>query len=494
MSEPLQIIADEVHFYDDSVMSYPFDIADSNDFKILHVWGWVNRTGQEYGPTRHVFTRDVDFELFNNGIKWLSNDVPVAPPSYMGISRTPFYISYAFKRDMSKRIRSYLYPFMKEGVTTGWVDGIARQADKILEEGQRIQRSRSIIHSNGEELDLLANWFDRERIAGESDLSFRSRNLNFEFYLSSGTKNSIMDIVEIFTGTRPEIAELWQETSYWNYNPNDPSIVYYWASRDHPELNQEPVFRWWDFTFQISTFYVILDLDVINTYGITSLKLLINSLKAAGVEGYLGYLVDETFSAGNDDNWEPQTNVKGETSTPVDWAVDGSSLNYVYTSTSAHPSGMSVVDDTHHIGSDNWNSYVTTAYCMNSTSTDSNNIMVGLVTRWNETTGEFYFFGMCTNNNTFYIYKYEGGTPTWQLIDSGVIDVDGNSLVFDKDTSYHFRVVMDKSGAKLYIDNDLIYESTSDFSEIVTGRPGFTAITASSTAIIGEFDDMTVVV
>jgi hypothetical protein len=493
MAEPLQVIADEVHFYADTDVFYPFNISNSNEFKILHVWGWVNRTGQEYGPTRHVFVRDLDYEVFNDGIRWIGNDIPVAPPSYMGVSRTPFYVSYVFKRDMSKRIRSYLYPFIKEGATTGWVDGIARQADRILAEGQRLQQMRSIIKSDGTELDLLANWFNRERIAGESDLSFRSRNIDFEFYLSSGTKIAIMDIVEAFTGTRPEIAELWLTTSYWNYNPDDPSMVYYWASRDHPELNQEPLFRWWDFTHQISTFYVILDVNVINAYGIVPLKLLINTLKAAGVEGYLGYLVDETFSGGHDDNWEPQVDVKGETSDPLDWAVNGTSLNYVYTSTSSHPSGMSVVDDTHHIGSNDWDDYVVTAYCTNTSSVDSNNIMVGLVTRWNETTDEFYFFGMCTNNNTCYIYKYEGGTPSWQLIDSGTTDVEGNALVFDKGTSYHFRVVMSKSGAKLYIDNDLIYESTADFDEIVSGRPGFAAIT-SSTAIIGEFDDITVVV
>lgn len=492
MVEPLQVIADEAQFYEADTMFYPFENSNENEYTILHVWGWVSRTGQEFGPTRYTFVRDVDYELFNDGIRWIGTDLPSSPPSYMGVARTPFYVSYAFKRNLSKRIRSYIYPFVREGAATGWLDGIARQGKRIYAEGQRISFMRSITRSSGEELDLLGDWFNRARLSGESDESYRSRNINFQLYLSSGTKDSIADVIEQYTGTRPEIYELWQQTSYWNYNPNDPSIVYYWTSKYDTE-HQEPVFRWWDFTFQLSTFYVILDLAVINSYGVEALKRLIDNSKAAGVSGYLGYLVDETFAAGNDDNWDRQTDVKGETSDPADWAVDGASFNYVYTSTPTHPSGMTVVDDVYHIGSDTWEDYMVTAYCMNTSGTDSNNIMVGIVTRWDEATDEFYFFGMCTNNNTYYIYKWQGG-PTWQLIASGTTDAEGNSLTFNKDQNYHFRVVMDKSGAKLYIDNVLIYESTSGFDEITAGRPGFAAITASSTAVVGEFDDMTVVV
>lgn len=493
MVEALQVIADEVHFYDEDTMFYSLDNDLESGYLLLHLWGWVNRTGQEYGPTRYTFVRGTDYELFNDGVRWLGNDTPIAPPSYMGVSRTPFYVSYAFKRNLSKRIRSYIYPFIREGAVTGWVDGIAGHGDQILQEGLRIRDARSILKSGGDELDLLSAWFNRDRLPGESDESYRSRDLNFEIYLSAGTKDSIANVIEQYTGTRPEIVELWQQTSYWNYNPNDPSIVYYWASRDHPELNQEPLFRWWDYTFQLSTFYVIMDLNIINSYGIEALKRLIDNAKAAGVLGYLGYLVDDTFSAGNDDNWEPQVDVKGETSVTTYWAVDGTSFNYVYTSAGTHPSGMSVVDDTHHIGSDGWEDYMVSAYCENATGTDSDNIKIGLVTRWDKSTDEFYFFGMCTNDSTYHIYKYEGG-PTWQLIGTGTTNVAGETLVFNKDQSYHFRVVMKDSSAKLYIDNDLIYESTSAFNEIASGRPGFAAITASSTAIIGEFDDMTVVV
>jgi hypothetical protein len=492
MVEPLQVIADEVHYYEDGIMFYPFNNRRQSEYIILHIWGWVNRIGIDHGPTRYSFVLGTDYELFNDGVRWLGNFTPIPPPSYMGISKTPFYVSYAFKIDLSKQIRSCLYPFVREGLATGWVDGIAVQANKILQEGLNIQSARSILRSGGDELDLLSAWFNRERLPGESDESYRSRNINFELYFSSGTKTAIADVIEAYTGVRPEIVELWQQTSYWNYNPNDPSIVYYWASRDHPELNQEPIFRWWSYTYQLSTFYVIMDLDMINNYGISAIKRLIDNAKAAGVAGYLGYLVDETFENGNDDHWEPQTNVKGESSTPADWAVDGTFLNYVYTSTGSH-SGMSVVDDVYHIGSDTWNDYMISAYCMNASSSDSDDIKVGLVTRWNEITDEFYFFGMCTNNNSYYIYKFQGG-PTWQLIASGNTDVEGNSLVFNKDQSYHFRVVMGKSGANLYIDNVLVYTSTSAFNELTTGRVGFAAITASSTPIVGAFDDMTVVV
>lgn len=492
--EPLQVIADEVHYYEEDTMFYSLDNHHQSEYRVLHLWGWANRTGIDYGPTRYAFVRGTDYEIFNDGVRWIGNDLPVAPPSYMGISRTPFYVSYTYKRNMSRRIRSYLYPFMREGAVTGWVDGIARHADKILQEGLRIRDARSFLKSGGSELDLLAAWFNRDRLPGESDESFRSRNLDFRIYISASTKDSIADVLEQYTGTRPEIYELWQQTSYWNYNPDDTSIVYYWASRDHPELNQEPIFRWWDFTYQLSTFYVIYqDRDIINTYGIATLKRLIDSTKAVGVMGYLGYLVDETFSAGNDDNWDRQVDVKGETSVTSYWTVDPDSLNYIYTSVGADPSGMSLVDDVYHVGSDTWENYVVTAYCMNTSTADSNDIKIGLVTRWDESTDEFYFFGICTNNDTYYIYKYEGG-PTWQLITSDTTDVEGNTLTFNKDQNYHFRVVMDGSGAKLYIDNVLIYQSTSDFNEITAGRPGFAAITASSTSIIGEFDDMTVVV
>jgi len=309
-------------------------------------------------------------------------------------------------------------------------------------------------------------------------------------FLSSGTKPAISNVVEAFTGTVPGIYELWQQTSYWNYNPNDATIIYYWTSYNDPDPT-DPVFHWWDFTYQLNTIYVILPRSVINSFGIPSLKDIIDNAKASGVVAYLGYLVDETFSDGHDDNWEPLTDVKGETSVPADWTV--TSEIYTYTSTGAHPSGMSVVDDVHHEGSNDWSDYMVTSYCKNVTAVDSNNTIVGVTTRWDEDTDEFYFFGICTNNNNWYIYKYEDG-PTWQLITNDSQDADGNSVTFDKDTNYHFRVVMNGSGAKFFIDNVLMYSSTTGFDEITNGRPGFAAITASSTAIIGKFDDMTVVV
>lgn len=484
MIEPVQIVADEVKFHQSGTDFYEFDNDNQTDYAILFVWGWVNRI-EDFGPIRYTFVKDVDYELFNDGIRWISGDMPSAPPSYMGLTRIPFYISYSFRRDLSAMTRSYIYPFIREGVATMFLDGIANQGDRLHAEQDRVSAMRQMLHSSGEELDLLAAWYNANRLSGESDRSFRSRNQNFlSVYLSSGTKTAIADIIEGFTGTRPEIRELWQNTSYWNYNPEDTSIVYYWTSKTESDP-QEPVFRWWDYTFQLATFYVILDLDVITTYGIAALKTLINSSKASGVLGYLGYLVDETFSAGNDDNWEPQTNVKGETSVPTYWTVDATYLDYIYTSAGTHPSGMSVISDEHFIGCDDWDDYVVMAYCENATGTDSNNIKVGVVTRWDESTGEFYFFGMCTNNDNYYVYKYE--SSTWTLISNGALSVD-------KDTKYHFRIVMEGSGAKFYIDNNLIYESSSAFNEISTGRPGFAVIAVPSTESIGKFDDMTVVV
>jgi len=486
----LQLKTDEVHFYDSGTKIYTLDKDDEVDHEILYVWGWVSKT-ENYGVIRHSFVNNVDYEQVGAKIRWLSGgDVPSPPPSFMGITRTPFYVSYVYRNDLSTRIRGYLYPFIKEGLATAFVDAIATQGDRLLDERDRIRQSRSLVTAGGVDLDLMGDWYNANRLPGESDNSFRSRLENFlSVFLSSGTKSSIMNVIKAFTGVTPGIYELWAQTAYWNYNPNDTSIVYYWTSYDDPNPT-EPIAYWWDFTFQLSTFYVILPLATINEFGITALKSLIESSKASGVMGYLGYLVDETFADGNDDNWEPQTDVKGETSVPADWVVDSSDLDYVYTS-SGTASGMSVVSDEYHLGCDDWEDYVVTAYCQNNTTTDSVNIKVGIVTRWDEDNDEFYFFGICTFNNTYYIYKYE--SSTWTLIVSDNQDADGNALTFDKDTWYHFRVSIDGGGARFYVDNDLMYAHSTNFNEIQKGRPGFAAITAA-TAIKGRFDDMTVVV
>lgn len=488
----LQLKTDEVHFYDSGTEVYMLDKDDETDHEILYIWGWVSKT-ENYGIIRHSFMRNVDYEQVGAKIRWLPDgDVPSPPPSFMGLTRTPFYISYIYRRNLSTRIRSYLYPFVREGLATAFVDALATQGDRLLVERDRVRQSRSLIAASSVELDLMGDWYNANRLPGESDNSFRSRLENFlSVFLSSGTKNSIMNVIRAFTGVTPGIYELWAQTAYWNYNPTDTSITYYWTSYDDPEPT-EPIAYWWDFTFQLSTFYVTLPLETINEYGIAALKSLIDSSKASGVVGYLGYLVTETFADGNDDNWEPQTSVQEETSTGT-WSVDVTDLDYIYEETGVSTtSGMSVVSDEYHLGCDDWEDYVVTAYCQNNSPSDSADTKVGIVVRWDENNDEFYFFGICTFNDTYYIYKYQNST--WTLIVSDSQDADGNTLTFDKDKWYHFRVSIDGGGARFYVDNDLMYAHSTNFNEIQKGRPGFAAITANNTDIKGRFDDMTVVV
>ena len=298
----------------------------------------------------------------------------------------------------------------------------------------------------------------------------------------------------------PTILELWENISYYNYDPADPSIQYIYSSKTAPPAETESlkIAHYWDFTNTLNTFYVILPLSIINEYGISTLKDVIDESKASGVVGYLGHLVNEHFTD-NADNWEERAWVlgSGDTSSGA-WSVTGSKYRYLHApGASAGTNGLSVIDDTMFTGCDDWQEYQVTCYAQDVLGNSGNK--VGIMLRWgDETDGYGYFLGFSTNVNKAYIYKYTSGG--WAEITSGGVD----TKTLSAGTNYHLRVVVKGSTARFYLDNDLVYDSVveddaAEWDDLASGRVGFCALTNAASGGSGNdvdayFDDMVVVI
>ena len=495
----MEFIQDEPRVYLTSQLEYPLHKPNFVNYEILYVRGYKVL---DSGSVNHVFVRGVDYELRGQSLYWLDGDRPSVPPPASGLTDKWFYISYTYEKTPEQTLKSSLYPFVKtNGVFTSIIDGFGSQIRYVIQKRKSMVRSRSLSHSLGTELDMLAAWYNVTRLDGESDISFRARLFEFfSTYLSSGNKEAISNVITAVTGTAPTILELWENTSYYNYNPADPGIKYIYSSKTSPpsESSTRIIGHYWSFTNTLNTFYVILPFSVIAEYGIATLKDIINESKASGVVGYLGYLVNEDFSV-DASNWEERSWVlgSGDTSSGA-WSVTGGKYRYVHQpGGSAATNGLSVIDDAVFTGSEDWQEYQITCYAQDTLGNVGNK--VGLMFRWgDETDGYGYFVGFSANDNKGYVYKYTSGG--WAEITlSGVA-----TKTLTAGTNYHLRVVVKGSTARFYLDNDLVYDSvieddSADWDDIASGRVGFCALTTTGSGgadndIDSYFDDMVVVI
>lgn len=492
----MEIVHEELHHYDSGTNEYRLDMHYNNcGHQILYVKGF---TTLDSGSVHHIFVNGTDYEQRGDKIYWLSGgNRPDVPPPVLGYEYTPFWITYVYDKRPETTVRSSLYPFLlKDGVLTSVMTAFGTQIFRSYKMREKMVRSRSLSTSIGTELDLLGSWYDTTRYDAESDLNFRARLQVFlSTFLSSGTPASIVSLMERMTGATPTIEELWEQTSYYDYDPVDASSTFV-----YDDGGSSNIARYFSFVNQPATFYVVFreeDYSVFPTYGPYILKKTLNLAKAEGVTGYLGYLVDESFGL-DDNNWAKQTVVpqsgvtKPGTSSAGDWLVTGGEYRYLDNSAD-YADGLSVIDNSDF--DDAWGDYQVTGYARDATGTV--NQLAGIVTRWQASgTDQYdcYIFGISAEADKAFCYYWDySGTSLTELGATGGVDVDGG---VDVSSNYHLRVDMRGNSARFYVDNELLISDVDAWSALKYGRPGFACIdqTGTHAAQTAYFDEMNVVI
>jgi hypothetical protein len=169
------------------------------------------------------------------------------------------------------------------------------------------------------------------------------------------------------------------------------------------------------------------------------------------------------------------------------------------------------IDTSAKPGADDWDDYMMVGY-LNLATAASANHRIGFVMRYQDTSN-YYFIGFKTDttdgngNSTYEVYKkdggsysrianqydngsnYSSGTETYYAIPDNV----GTSGVLSADTQYYMRVDLYGNVCRMYLQNVLVFENTTDFSTFSTGEVGLEAYTQSSDTTIAYFDTIKVV-
>jgi hypothetical protein len=310
--------------------------------------------------------------------------------------------------------------------------------------------------------------------------------------------------VEAYTGTTPEIAELFFDISYFNYNADDYAQIenpdqwrvylFEGGAPDPDEYTYQAYF--WDPLYQLNTFFCILPYSVISEYGVDNIKIILDKAKSAGVTGYLGWLIDEDFSETLNDWTEVQPG-------------SGFSINandkLEYTGTTP---GTIITNKT---GSDEWGHYLMTGYANLVDSPTSVNHRIGFVLRYQDS-NNYYFAGFATDktngNNvysTYEVWKKESDVYTRipnqyntgnNNEGSGIYalpDAVGINGVMSPNTEYHLRVQINGRTLRMYISNILVFENTTELTDFTEGEVGMEVFTKNSDSVEGEFDSIKLV-
>ena len=310
----MDFVLREVHYLNTGQSFYEFDKDDKCEYEIVLVEGYK-------GDRKYTFVQNTDYDLFNNGLRWLpSGDLPEAPPSFISASgKIAFEVTYLHEDSPVNAAERSVFPFMKaDGIYLTVLRSLTSEIIRIFSVNNGIITSHDMTKSSGTNLDHLATWFDITRFSEESDFMLRGRLSEFlESYVSAGTIDSVSAAIEAYTGIVPTITELWKSVSYFDYNQDDYDVglppdqwrVYLFEGGSPGTYEQQAYF--WDELYQLNTFLCILSYDVITQYGVSNIKVILNKAKAAGVQAYLGWLVEEDFA----------TAVVGTPEADVDWLV-----------------------------------------------------------------------------------------------------------------------------------------------------------------------------
>lgn len=301
----MRIVQREVHDYFTGQNFYEFEKTGVCEYQVYLVEGFS-------GDIMHTFVQGTDYEFFNDGVRWLNGDRPEEPPISLGLDKTTFTVSYSYEDTPARGMDLSIHPFVKEdGTYVAILHSLADEIVRMFRSEDGLIKGRNLNKAFGKYLDYLGSWYNITRLSGESDEELRGRLLEYlRSYISSGTIDAISAAIEAYTGTVPKITELWQSISYFDYNQDDynnqlspdqwRTYLFNGGSPDNTYTFQA---YFYDELFQLNTFFCILPLSVITEYGVDNIKTVIQASKAAGVQGYLGWLVDEDFADTSLSDW-----------------------------------------------------------------------------------------------------------------------------------------------------------------------------------------------
>ena len=295
----MEIVQKEQYIYNQGQSFYQLKKSGMMKYGIILVEGFG-------GDLFKTFVNGTDYRLVNDGIMWLDGDKPDTVPLILSsIGYRPFEVTYIYENTVDRSLLLSLYPFLKEdGRLMAVMRAGGSQLVRLFSEMNGVVRGRDVSQSTGESLDHLSSWFGITRSSDESDDNLRGRIEEYlGSYSSAGTIDGIVTYIEAYTGTTPEILELWQSVSYYDYNQDDfdnqlPPDQFRTYLYEGGEPDGVLTFQayYYDELFQLSTFYCILPYDVIISVGIDNIKNVLYSIKAAGIQAYLGWLIEDDFA------------------------------------------------------------------------------------------------------------------------------------------------------------------------------------------------------
>jgi len=303
----VEITFKEPHLYNQDQSFYRLQNKDKMKYDIVLVEGFS-------GDIFTTFTNGIDYKQVNDGIMWLSGgSIPdTIPLTLSSISHRPFEVTYVYENPVYRAMLLSLYPFIKEdGRLMAIMNACGSQIIRLFDSMNGIVHNRDIRYVKGDAIDHIATWFGLIRLSDESDDNFRGRVQEYlGSYVSAGTITSIQDAVEAYTGIEPTILELWESVSYYDYNQDDydnqlPPDQYRTYLYEGGEPDGVLTFQayYYDELFQLNTFYCILPYSVIIDIGIDNIKDVLNAVKAAGIQAYLGWLIEDDFADPLMSNW-----------------------------------------------------------------------------------------------------------------------------------------------------------------------------------------------
>lgn len=184
-----------------------------------------------------------------------------------------------------------------------------------------------------------------------------------------------------------------------------------------------------------------------------------------------------------------------------------SQANYVGTTT-----GIIKLSTTAKPGCDDWEDYMMVGYVNLATTIAHVDNRIGFIMRYQDSTN-YYFIGFKiettdgNGNSTYEVYKrvsgtytrmanqydngsnYSGGTETYYALPDEV----GTSGVLTENAQYHMRVELYGNVCRMYLQNVLVFENTTEFDLFTSGEVGLEAFTDNSTPTICYFDTIKVV-
>ena len=184
-------------------------------------------------------------------------------------------------------------------------------------------------------------------------------------------------------------------------------------------------------------------------------------------------------------------------------------LNYSSVGTST-ATGTIKISTTAKPGCDEWEDYMMAGYVRLATDPAESDNRAGFILRYQDS-DNYYFVGFKVDTSdgggksSYEVWKkvsgsytripnqYDTGNNNESSGIYGLPDDVGTNGVLSPTSTYHLRVELYGIVCRVYLQNVLIYENSTDFTDFSKGEIGLEAYTVSPADIICYFDDIKVV-